>query len=333
MRISTIAAVANNNVIGKDNDLVWTLPADMRFFMETTAGHVVITGRRNYESIPNKYRPLKGRTNVVITRNRDYKAEGAIVVHDLRDALDKAHALGETECFIIGGGQIYKQALLGNMVDTQYITHASRSGGRRLLPGTCMERLGGRGWPAKRPMTSMTMPSSSSGTIDNGHERHCLWVAHITDWQGTTTCHLPALVARLDLRHVGKAALLATAFTLSQLHPCHRVIGCLRVSGKWVEFLIPVTILGTACGGVPEIEGRKVMSLAIGFSFMGWVRSFSNDQTTCGSWRVFSSSGLRLGNCSSWPSCWQSRVYFVHATFPRAISSSSSAEELLFCLL
>ena len=123
MRISTIAAVANNHVIGKDNDLVWTLPKDMRFFMEKTAGHVVITGRRNYESIPNKYRPLKGRTNVVITRNRDYRAEGAIVVHDLRDALDKAHALGETECFIIGGGQIYKQALLGNMVDTQYITH------------------------------------------------------------------------------------------------------------------------------------------------------------------------------------------------------------------
>ena len=97
MRISTIAAVANNHVIGKDNDLVWTLPKDMRFFMETTAGHVVITGRRNYESIPSKYRPLKGRTNVVITRNRDYKAEGAIVVHDLRDALDKAHALGETD--------------------------------------------------------------------------------------------------------------------------------------------------------------------------------------------------------------------------------------------
>ena len=123
MRISTIAAVANNGVIGKDNDLVWSLPTDMRFFMETTAGHVVITGRKNYESIPAKYRPLKGRTNIVITRNRDYRAEGAIVVHDLRDALDKAHALGETECFIIGGGQIYKQALLGNMVDTQYITH------------------------------------------------------------------------------------------------------------------------------------------------------------------------------------------------------------------
>ena len=123
MRISTIAAVAKNNVIGKDNDLVWTLPSDMRFFMDTTAGHVVITGRKNYESIPAKFRPLKGRTNVVITRNKDYRAEGAIVVHDLRDALDKAHDLGETECFIIGGGQIYKQALMGNMVDTQYITH------------------------------------------------------------------------------------------------------------------------------------------------------------------------------------------------------------------
>lgn len=127
MRISTIAAVAANGVIGKDNDLVWSLPTDMRFFMETTAGHVVITGRKNYESIPEKYRPLKGRTNIVITRNRDYRAEGAIVVHDLRDALDKAHAMGETECFIIGGGQIYRHALVGNMVDTQYITHVDAS--------------------------------------------------------------------------------------------------------------------------------------------------------------------------------------------------------------
>ena len=123
MRTSTIAAVATNGVIGKDNDLVWSLPNDMKFFMETTKGHVVITGRKNYESIPEKYRPLKGRTNVVVTRNRDYQAEGAVVVHDLNDALAFARDSGETECFIIGGGQIYRQALDAGLVDTQYVTH------------------------------------------------------------------------------------------------------------------------------------------------------------------------------------------------------------------
>jgi len=123
MRISTIAAVAMNGVIGKDNDLVWNLRDDMKFFMDTTKGHVVITGRRNYESIPEKYRPLKGRTNVVVTRNERYRAEGAVVVHSLQDGIDLARAQGETECFIIGGGQIYREALASGQVDTQYITH------------------------------------------------------------------------------------------------------------------------------------------------------------------------------------------------------------------
>lgn len=123
MRISTIAAVATNGVIGKDNDLVWSLPDDMKFFMDTTQGHVIITGRKNYESIPEKYRPLKGRTNVVVTRNESYHAEGAVVVHDLEDAVAFARSAGETECFIIGGGQIYQLALDAGMVDTQYITH------------------------------------------------------------------------------------------------------------------------------------------------------------------------------------------------------------------
>ena len=69
MKVSIIVAVANDNVIGKDNDLVWHLPKDMKFFMDTTLHHYVIMGRKNYESIPEKYRPLKNRTNVVVTRN------------------------------------------------------------------------------------------------------------------------------------------------------------------------------------------------------------------------------------------------------------------------
>ena len=100
---------------------------DMKFFMSTTKGHVVITGRKNYESIPEAYRPLRGRTNVVITRNLDYVAEGAEVVHSLEEALSVARHAGETECFVIGGGQIYGQALKEGLVDTQYITQLVRT--------------------------------------------------------------------------------------------------------------------------------------------------------------------------------------------------------------
>ena len=143
MRISTIAAVASNGVIGKDNDLVWSLPVDMKFFMSTTKGHVVVTGRKNYESIPEAYRPLRGRTNVVITRNRDYVAEGAVVVHSLAEALEVARKAGETECFVIGGGQIYGEALKEGIVDTQYITHVEASPeGDAFYPSDAWE-----GWP------------------------------------------------------------------------------------------------------------------------------------------------------------------------------------------
>lgn len=127
MKVCTIAAVAANGVIGKDNDLVWSLPLDMKFFMQTTKGHVVVTGRKNYESIPEKYRPLKGRTNIVVTRNLNYVAEGAHVVHSLKEALELALQQGESECFVIGGGQIYRQALEAGWVDAQYITHVDAS--------------------------------------------------------------------------------------------------------------------------------------------------------------------------------------------------------------
>ena len=127
MRISTIAAVASNGVIGKDNDLVWSLPTDMKFFMDTTKGHAVITGRKNYESIPEKYRPLKDRLNIVVTRNPGYSAPGAVVVHSLQEALDHARNMGEHHCFVIGGGQIYSLALDLGVVDHQFITHVDAS--------------------------------------------------------------------------------------------------------------------------------------------------------------------------------------------------------------
>ena len=90
MKVSLIVAVAENNVIGKDNNLVWHLPKDMKFFKETTKGHHVIMGRRNFESIPHKYSPLPKRTNIVITRQAHYKAKGCIVVESIERALQVA---------------------------------------------------------------------------------------------------------------------------------------------------------------------------------------------------------------------------------------------------
>ena len=90
MVVSLIVAVSENKVIGKDNDLVWHLPTDMKFFKDTTKGHFVIMGRRNYESIPHKYRPLPNRTNVIVTRQDDYKAEGCLLVNSVEEAIELA---------------------------------------------------------------------------------------------------------------------------------------------------------------------------------------------------------------------------------------------------
>jgi dihydrofolate reductase len=123
MKVSLIAAVADNGVIGKDNDLVWSLPDDMSFFKASTRGRHVIMGRRNYESIPHKYRPLPGRPNIILSRNSDYDASPAALVTSLDEALEIARKAGETECFIIGGGQVYKMALDAGVIDTMFISH------------------------------------------------------------------------------------------------------------------------------------------------------------------------------------------------------------------
>lgn len=123
MKIILIAAIAQNNAIGKDNNLLWHLPADMKFFKEQTTGFPIITGRKNYESIPEKFRPLPNRTNIVITRDINYQAPGAIVKNSLEEALDFAKSLGTEKCFIIGGGQIYVESLAKSLVDEMLITH------------------------------------------------------------------------------------------------------------------------------------------------------------------------------------------------------------------
>jgi dihydrofolate reductase len=111
MTISLIAALSRNRVIGKNNDLPWRLPDDMRFFMETTKGHCVIMGRKNYESLPFKFRPLPERTNIVVTRQKDFIAEGCQIVHSLEEALASIDQESNEEIFVVGGAEIYKLAL------------------------------------------------------------------------------------------------------------------------------------------------------------------------------------------------------------------------------
>ncbi|MAR40402.1 MAG: diacylglycerol kinase [Flavobacteriales bacterium] len=122
MRVSLIVAVSANGVIGKDNDLTWHLPRDMKFFKDTTKGHHVIMGRKNFESIPHKFKPLPNRTNVIITRQSDYIAEDCIVVNSVEESIEVAKKNGDEEPFIIGGGQIYKIALENNLIERIYLT-------------------------------------------------------------------------------------------------------------------------------------------------------------------------------------------------------------------
>ena len=103
-----IAALSKNRVIGKNNDLPWKLPDDMKFFMETTKNHHAIMGRKNYDSIPQKFTPLPDRTNIVGTRQNNFHAPGCTVVDSLEKGLAMARQNQESEAFIIGGAEIYK---------------------------------------------------------------------------------------------------------------------------------------------------------------------------------------------------------------------------------
>ena len=127
MPVSLIVAVAENGVIGKDNDLIWFLPKDLKYFKDTTQNHFVIMGRKNYLSIPEKYRPLKDRTNVIVTRQEDYQAPGCEVVSSIEEGIALALKNQDAEPFIIGGGQIYDYALKHNLVDKMYITHVHQA--------------------------------------------------------------------------------------------------------------------------------------------------------------------------------------------------------------
>ena len=118
--ITIIAAIANNNALGKNNNLIWHLPADLIRFKKTTTGHHIIMGRNTFESIG---KPLPNRTTVIITRNPDYKAEGCIVVNSFKKALEVAK--NDATPFIIGGAQIYKQTIrLADKLDITEVHHS-----------------------------------------------------------------------------------------------------------------------------------------------------------------------------------------------------------------
>jgi dihydrofolate reductase len=117
MRIALVAAMAENRVIGSSNCIPWCLPKDLKHFREITTGHPVIMGRKTYDSIGH---PLPGRHNIVISRQQGLKIEGCEVVSSLEDALELAKSDGAEEADVIGGGEIYRQAL--PLADRMYLT-------------------------------------------------------------------------------------------------------------------------------------------------------------------------------------------------------------------
>ena len=116
--MNVIFAVDKNWAIGKDNRMMWSIPADMKFFRETTKGNIVIMGRKTLESFPQG-QPLKNRVNIVITRKKDYKVKGAVIVHSVEEAVKEAKKY-EGELFVIGGESIYRAMLA--YCDTAYVT-------------------------------------------------------------------------------------------------------------------------------------------------------------------------------------------------------------------
>ncbi|MCH8317907.1 MAG: dihydrofolate reductase [Bacteroidetes bacterium] len=122
MTISILAAVAQNNVIGKDNKLMWHLPADLKHFKEITMGHHIIMGRKTYQAIG---KALPGRTSIIITRQKGFLATDCLVVNSLEEAIKVAKMNNEDEAFIIGGGEIYKLAM--NIADKIHLTEIRES--------------------------------------------------------------------------------------------------------------------------------------------------------------------------------------------------------------
>jgi len=118
--ITLMAAIADNNALGKDNQLIWHLPGDLKRFKKTTLNHAVIMGRKTFESLG---RPLPKRINIIITRDKNYKVEGGVTVNSLKEALKAATEKDENP-FILGGAEIYKQAMpFADKLDLTFVHH------------------------------------------------------------------------------------------------------------------------------------------------------------------------------------------------------------------
>jgi dihydrofolate reductase len=117
MKKIIMAAKADNNIIGKNNELAWYLPADLKFFKQTTRGHTLIMGRKTFESLSN---PLPHRDSWIITRNNKYAHEGITIFHSLKQALHAGEQKGLRSIFILGGGEIYSQSM--QIADSMIIT-------------------------------------------------------------------------------------------------------------------------------------------------------------------------------------------------------------------
>jgi dihydrofolate reductase len=109
MSLNLIFARARNGVIGHNNTLPWHLPEDLAHFKQTTLGQPVVMGRKTWESLPPKFRPLPGRTNIVVTRQSDWQAEGAVVAHSIEEAIKQCPP--DTQVWVIGGAEVYAQAM------------------------------------------------------------------------------------------------------------------------------------------------------------------------------------------------------------------------------
>lgn len=115
--ITIIAAIAKNNALGKNNDLIWHLPADLKRFKQVTTGHYILMGRNTFESIG---KPLPNRTTIIITRNKNYFKDGCLIANSLEEAIKMVEE--DKKVYIIGGAQIYKYAIENNLVDALDIT-------------------------------------------------------------------------------------------------------------------------------------------------------------------------------------------------------------------
>lgn len=119
--ITIIAAIAKNNALGKNNQLIWHLPSDLIRFKKVTSGHCVLMGRKTFESLG---KPLPNRTNIIITRNKNYQQNGCLVVNSLEKAITESKKYDENP-FILGGAEIYKQSLkFANKLDITFVHHS-----------------------------------------------------------------------------------------------------------------------------------------------------------------------------------------------------------------